>query len=157
MSSSSLALKNPHTSLRFKLEMDSIIVGSFSEITMADVTFDVVEYRAGDYLPTMQKQAGLYKNANVVLKRGVFMDQNDLFAWIQRLKDGEFEQAVVKNFSIILMDQASNPAAQWDFVNGWPVKYTAPPLNAKGTEIAIETLEVAHEGVKRVKPGQSHT
>jgi phage tail-like protein len=154
--SSPLSLKNPHTNLRFKLEMDSIIVGSFSEITLSDETFDVVEYRAGDYPATMQKQPGLYKNGNVVLKRGVFTDYNDLFTWFQRIKDGEFDKALVKNFSIILMDQASKTVAQWDFVNGWPVKYTAPPLNAKGTEMAIETLEIVHEGVKRVKPGQSH-
>jgi len=155
--SSPFALKNPLTNLKFKLEMDSIIVGGFSELNLGEETHDVIEYRGGDYQMTMQKQPGLYKNGNVVLKRGVFMDYNDLFTWFQRIKDGEFEKALVKNFSIILMDQANNTAAQWDFINGWPVKYTAPSLSAKGTEIAIETLEIAHEGVKRVKPGQSHT
>lgn len=57
-----------------------------------------------------------------------------------------------KNVAIILMDEEGNPAARWEFVEAWPSKYDATNLNAKGTDVAVETLEIAHEGMKRAKP-----
>jgi phage tail-like protein len=55
-----------------------------------------------------------------------------------------------RNMAIILMDEEGNSAARWEFTEAWPSKYDAPDLNAKGTDIAIETLEIANEGMMRV-------
>lgn len=56
-----------------------------------------------------------------------------------------------KNMAIILMGDEGTPVARWEFQNAWPTKYDAPDLSAKGNDVAIETLEIAHEGMKRVK------
>ena len=56
-----------------------------------------------------------------------------------------------RNLSVVLIDEEGNDAARWDFMNAWPSKYKAPDLNAKGNEVAIETLEIVFESMQRVK------
>ena len=56
-----------------------------------------------------------------------------------------------KSLSIILVDEEGNEKAQWDIVEAWPIKYDVSALSAKGNEVSIETIELAHEGVSRVK------
>jgi phage tail-like protein len=53
--------------------------------------------------------------------------------------------------AIILMNEEGTASARWEFDNAWPIKYKAPDLSAKGNDVAIETLEIVHEGMKRVK------
>jgi phage tail-like protein len=64
--------------------------------------------------------------------------------------DGKIKDAR-KNGQIILLDDEGNEAAEWTFTNGWPTKWTGPAFNATANEVAIDTLEIAHEGLKRVK------
>jgi len=71
--------------------------------------------------------------------------------WWKPVEEGKMGDAR-KNVAIILMDEEGNPAARWEFVEAWPSKYDAPDLNATGTDVAIENLEIVHEGMKRVKP-----
>ncbi|MHC1599762.1 MAG: phage tail protein [Candidatus Methanospirareceae archaeon] len=143
--------KDPYRQFRFLLEIDGIVQAGFSEVTIPDTTSDVVEYREGNELTTVRKLPGLTKYGNVTLKWGI-TDSLELYEnWRKPVEDGKMADAR-KNVAIILMDEEGSPAARWEFVEAWPSKYDAPDLNAKGTDVAVETLEVVHEGMKRVKP-----
>jgi phage tail-like protein len=140
--------KDPYRTFRFFLEIDGINQAGFSEVTIPDASSDVVEYREGNELPTVRKLPGLNKYGNVTLKWGI-TDSMELYEkWRKPVEDGKI---VRKNVAITLMDEEGNPAARWEFVEAWPSKYDAPDLNAKGTDVAIETLEIVHEGMKRAK------
>ncbi len=143
--------KDPYRNFKFLLEADGIVQAGFSEITIPDITSDVVEYREGNERNTVRKLPGLTKYGNITLKWGI-TDSMELYEkWRKPVEDGKVKEAR-KNVAIILMDEEGNAAARWEFEEAWPSKYDAPDLNAKGTDVAIETLEIAHEGMKRVKP-----
>ncbi len=142
--------KDPYRGFRFKVEIDGIVQAGFSEVTIPDVNNDVVEYREGNEPPTPRKLPGALKYGNVTLKWGI-TDSLELYEkWRKPVEEGKMKDAR-KNIAIILMDEEGNPAARWEFQNAWPNKYKAPDLSAKGNDVAIETIEVVHEGMKRVK------
>ena len=142
--------KDPYRNFRFLLEIDGIEGARFSEVTIPDTSSDVVEYREGNEPTTVRKLPGLTKYGNITLKWGI-TDSMELYEkWRKPVEDGKMGDAR-KNVAIILMDEEGNPAARWEFENAWPSKYDAPDLNAKGTDVAIETLEIVHEGMKRTK------
>jgi phage tail-like protein len=140
--------KDPLRNFRFLVEIDGISQGSFSEATIPDISQDPIEYREGNESPTMRKIPGLVKYGNVTLKWGI-TDSMDLYNWRKLVEQGKTKDAR-KNMAIVLLDEEGNPSARWEFSQAWPSKYDAPDLNAKGTDIAIETLEIVHEGFKRV-------
>jgi phage tail-like protein len=142
--------KDPYRNFRFRLEIDNIIQAGFSEATIPDSTQDPIEYREGNESPTVRKIPGLVKYGNVTLKWGL-TDSLDLYEWRKLVEQGNMKDAR-RNVAVILLDEEGNDAARWEFNDAWPSKYDAPDLSAKGTDIAIETLEIAHEGMKRVKP-----
>ena len=102
-----------------------------------------------DKTVTISKLPGLKKFSNITLKRGI-TDDLDLWKWRKQVMDGKIKDAR-KNGSIILMDDEGNDAAQWEFVAAWPTKWTGPTFNATANEVAIDTLEIAHEGLDRTK------
>jgi phage tail-like protein len=141
--------KDPYRNFRFLLEIKGITQAGFSEVTMPDSTSEVVEYREGNDPATPRKLSGQVKYGNVTLKWGT-TDSLELFEWRKLVEIGKLKDAR-RSIAIILMDEAGNPAARWEFENAWPSKYKSPDLSAKGNEVAIETLEIAHEGMIRVK------
>lgn len=141
--------KDPYRNFRFLVEIDGIIQAGFSEATIPDSTQDVIEYREGNEPPTVRKLPGLVKYGNVTLKWGI-TDSMELYNWRKLVEQGKIKDAR-RNMAIILMDEEGNIAARWEFSDAWPSKYDAPDLNAKGNDIAIETLEIVHEGMRRVK------
>ncbi|HHN64074.1 MAG TPA: phage tail protein [Nitrospirae bacterium] len=140
--------QDPYRQFRFRVEIDGITQAGFSECSFADTNTDVTEYREGDEPPVLRKLSGLTKFGNITLKWGI-TDSMELYNWRQQVVDSGAEGAR-KNISIILVDEAGNDKARWDIVRAWPVKYDPPDFNAKGNEVAIESLEIAHEGFKRV-------
>ena len=82
------------------------------------------------------------KYSNIVLKRGITADTS-LWNWRKTVIDGSVQRA---NGSVILLDASRNPVLRWNFRNAWPCKWEGPALSAKSNEVAIETLELAHEG-----------
>lgn len=131
---------------RFKVEIDGMEAGGFSEVTGFDASIDVMEYREGDMVQTPMKMPGLKKYGNITLRKGL-ADTTVLYDWITAGIEGEVER---KTLTITLLDQTESPVASWQIINAWPVKYTGPDFNATSSEVAIETLEVAHEGMTRV-------
>ena len=136
----------PHGKFNYKVEIDGLEAGGFSEVTGFDASIDVIEYREGDMTQTPLKIPGLKKYGNITLKQGL-VDSMVLYEWMTAGLEGDVER---KTLTITLLDIAGSPAASWQIINAWPVKYTAPDFNATSSEVAIESLEIAHEGMTRV-------
>jgi phage tail-like protein len=133
-----------YTRLHFRVEIDGIPSASFAEVGGLDSETAVVEYRTGLYLGSSLKLPGLTKYANIVLKRGITKDQS-LWKWRKAIVEGRVER---RNGSIILMDESRKEVLRWTFREGWPCKYEGPKLDADANEIAIETIEIVHEGLE---------
>ena len=137
--------KDPLRNFRFRLEIEGIQQAGFSEVTVPDTTTDVVEYREGTEITTVRKLPGLTKYGNLSLKWGT-TDSMDLYNWRKQIIDGNIQR---KNIAVIVVDEAGNDKARYEFVNAWPSKYDPSDLNATGNAVAIETLEIVHEGMFR--------
>ncbi len=140
--------QDPYRQFRFRVEIDGITQAGFNECSFADTTTDPVEYREGDEPPRFRKLSALTKYGNITLKWGI-TDSMDIYDWRQQVIDVGAE-ANRKNISIILIDEAGDDKTRWDIERAWPTKYDPPDFSAKGNEVAIESLEIVHEGFKRV-------
>ncbi|MDJ0768466.1 MAG: phage tail protein [Ilumatobacter sp.] len=118
---------------------------AFSEVTGLNYEAQVIEYRDGtEPEATVQKMPGLKKFGNITLKRGVFSGDNEFYEWLNTIKLNKIER---RDVIISLLDEEHAPVMTWKVKNAWPTKITAPDLKASGNESAIETLELAHEGL----------
>lgn len=140
--------KDPFRGFKFRVQIEGISKFGFREVSGLDAATDAVDYREG-IDGNIRKLAGLPKFSNITLKRGITDDQ-DIWKWRTMVMDGKISQAR-KSGQIILLDDEGKEAAEWTFTDGWPTKWTGPTFNATANEVAIDTLEIAHEGLKRVK------
>ena len=136
---------DPQGNYNFHVEIGGISRAAFHEVTGLDSSIDVIEHREGGWNLSPRKLPGQTKHANIVLKWGLSTDR-ELIDWHQKIVDGEVDR---RDGSIVLLDRGGQETARWNFVRAWPAKYTGPALNAEGNDVAIETLELAHEGVRR--------
>jgi phage tail-like protein len=135
---------DPYKSFNFLVEIEGITIAAFSEASGLESETAVIEYRAGgDHL--VRKLPGLTKFANIVLRSGVTQSA-ELWNWRKAVVDGAVDR---RDGSIVLLDDRRNVAVRWNFHQGWPCKWQGPTLNAKSSDVAIETLEIAHEGLER--------
>jgi phage tail-like protein len=139
-------IKDPFGNFNFHVEIDGITRAAFQECSGFDSTIDVIEHREGGENTTLRKLPGMTKYSNITLKWGI-TDDMDLYKWHRQAVQGKLER---KNGSIVLLNRAGEETARWNFVRAWPTKYDGPDLNAEGNDVAIETIELAHEGVERV-------
>ncbi len=138
-------VKDPYGSFRFTVEIDGIVRAAFKECTGFDSSCEVKEFREGGENTTVRKLPGLTKYSNIQLKWGL-SDDRDLYDWHREVVNGDFER---KNGSIVLFDRKGDEVARWNFVRAWPTKWDGPDLNAETSDIAIELIELAHEGIER--------
>lgn len=139
----------PYRNFRFKVEIDGIQAGGFSEVSGVDATIDVIEYREGtDPRNSPRKLPGLTKHGNITLKWGT-TDSMVLFEWLQGVSDGS--AVTRKPVTITAVGESGDDVASWQLLDAWPVKYTAPDFNGMGSEVAVENLEICFEEMKRTK------
>jgi phage tail-like protein len=136
---------DPFLNYNFLIELDGIARAAFTEVSGLDATTEPVEYREGGENSTVRQLPGLTRYSNIVLKWGLTRDR-ELYGWYRQTVLGNVER---KNGSIIVLDRQGSEVARWNFVNAWPTKYDIPDFNATSNEVAVETLELAHEGVER--------
>jgi phage tail-like protein len=135
---------DPYGQFNFLIEIDGVVKGGFSEVSGLTTDSDIIEYREGNEgQGTTRKLPGLVKYDNIVLKRGWTKDRS-LWNWRKQVIDGKTQRA---SGAIVLLDEARQPALRWEFREGWPSKWEGPALNGKSSEVAIESLEIAHEGL----------
>lgn len=121
------------------------VEAAFSEVTGLNVEVQIIEYRDGA-MPehSSLKMSGLKKYGNITLKRGVFAKNNDFFDWLNAVKMHKPER---RDITISLLDEEHSPVMTWTVLRAWPTKVTSPDMKAAGNEVAVETVELAHEGV----------
>lgn len=136
--------RDPFRSFNFAVEMDGITRAGFRECSGLDASQDPIEYREGTEGLTARKLPGLNKYSNITLKWGM-SDDTELWEWRKKAMTGKVER---KNGSIVLLDDTGAEKMRWNFREAWPTKWTGPSFNATGNEVAIETLEIAHEGLE---------
>lgn len=139
----------PFKKYNYQVIIDGVPEAGFSEVSAADVTVEPIEYREGNSkVNTVGKLAGLAKYGNVTLKWGVSASM----IFVQWITDAGLGDTQRKKVTIALMDDKNAEIiAQWELVNAWPTKYTAPDLKATDNEVAFESIELAHEGMIRTK------
>jgi phage tail-like protein len=135
---------DPFRAFNFRVEFDGLTVGSFSEVSGLTSEGDAVDYREGTDIPLrLRKLPGMRKDMNVVLKRG-YTENDELWAWYRNIANGVSDR---RNGTIILLDEARQEVLRWDVTNAWINKIEGPTLNAAGNEVAIESVELVHEGL----------
>jgi phage tail-like protein len=135
---------DPFRGFNFRVEIDGITVGSFSEVSGLSSDGDVVEYRNGDDVRlSVRKLPGLKKFANIMLKRG-YTNNNELWKWRESIVAGKSDR---RNGAIILMDEERKDVLTWEFHDAWVHKIDGPALNAKGNEVTIESVELVVESM----------
>ena len=138
-----MARNDPYAQFNFLVELDGLTVAGFTEVGGLATESDVIEYRNGSDEATARKLPGLRKYSNITLKRGYTRDLA-LWDWRGTTEDGRTQR---RNGVIILLDEARQPVLRWIFREGWISKYEGAALNSTTNEAAIESLEIAHEGL----------
>ncbi|MHA3787034.1 phage tail protein [Flavobacterium hauense] len=117
----------------------------FQEVSGLDIEAQIIEYRHGNSKEfSTIKMPGIKKTGNVTLKKGIFVKDNGFWDWFNKIKMNTIErQTIVIN----LLDEAGAPTMVWTLINAWPTKITGTDMKSDGNEIAVETIEVAHEGL----------
>jgi phage tail-like protein len=134
---------DPYKSFNFIVEIDGIARAAFSEVSGLESETAVIEYRSGQDFVT-RKLPGRTRYANIVLRHGITKD-HELWDWRKNIVEGNPDR---RNGSIKLLDDALAEVLRWNFRDGWICKWVGPTLNAKSNEVAIETIEIAHEGLE---------
>lgn len=138
--------KDPYKNFNFLVEIDGMTQAGFSECSGLRLEIDVIEYREGsEPSSAVRKLPGLSKVGDITLKRGI-TTSNQLQAWIESVAKGIVNR---KNGVIILLDDERKPVVRWKFFNAFPRKWEGPVLDAKGTDVAIETLTLCCERLER--------
>jgi phage tail-like protein len=140
---------DPYAGFNFVLEIDNILVAGFSECTGLQMEIKTFEYKQGGQNNTTLKFPEHASYGNVTLKRGV-TSFNQMIDWQIDVAEGRFASSPREDthFAIILMDEEGVSVKRWNLIRAFPVKWTGPDLKANASEIAIESLEIAHEGIQ---------
>jgi phage tail-like protein len=146
-----MARQDPLRQFRFRLEIDGIDQAGFAEVMIGDASTEPIEYREGDEITTVRKLNGLNKYANITLKWGI-TESMDLADWHQLVVDDATPlDDARRNVVIRIQNEAGDDKAAFEVTRAWPCKYDPTDLNGKGNEVAIDTLELCNEGIKRIQ------
>ncbi len=134
----------PLTKFHFEVDWGGTRIG-FTEVSGLSVETEVVEYRDGsspEY--SKQKMPGMQKFSNITLKRGTFNSDNDYYNWWNTVSMNQIER---RDIIIKLLNEEHEPVMIWKVKNAWPTKVESTDLKADANEVAIESVEVVHEGL----------
>ena len=139
-----MATTYPLVKFHFQVEWGGTKIG-FTEVSGLDVESEVVEYRDGanrEY--SKLKMPGMQKYDNITLKRGTFKSDNEYFNWWNTVQLNTIER---RDITISLLNEEHEPVVTWKVKNAWPTKVQSTDLKADGNEVAIESMELVHEGL----------
>lgn len=139
-----MATNYPLVKFHFQVEWGGTKIG-FTEVSGLDIETEVVEYRHGaspEY--SKIKMPGMQKFSNITLKRGTFATDNEYFTWWNSVKLNTIDR---RDITISLLNEEHDPVITWKVKNAWPTKVQSTDLKADGNEVAIESMEVVHEGL----------
>ena len=137
------ARQDPLPAFLFAVEIDGQNTGFFKSVGGLSVETEVVEFREGGNNESVHKLPGATKYQNIRLTRA-FTGDRSLFDWVTNLQKPNPPRV---NGRIVMLDRHGKRVAAWRFTNGFPVKWEGPDLDASANELAIESIEIAHEGL----------
>lgn len=136
---------DPYLNFNFLVEIDGEAAAGFSEADLPAGRIEVVAYREGaDRTSAARLLPGRVEYEPLVLRRG-FAGDPALFQWWRAVAEGNLDR---RNVSVILLDEQRQEVARWNLRRAWPTKWEGPSMRAEGNDVAIETLELAHEGIE---------
>jgi len=138
---------DPYASYRFSVEIDSLIVGGFSEVSGLERELQTEEYDEGGVDRFTHSFPDRMTHPNLTLERGL-TDSDTFWNWIRQVEYGVVER---KNGRILVMNSAGEEVWGWEFRDAYPVKWTGPDLRADDGSVAFETVELTHRGLSKVE------
>ena len=136
--------EDPYVGMHFLLDAGATI-GFFTEISGLSMEYEVEEYKEGGVNDFVHKLRGRAKFPNLVLKRGITSNE-EFTKWFTACR----EKLERREVTLTMFDQQLNPVRVWTFVGAFPVKWSGPDFKAHAEGVAIETIEIAHQGLKSV-------
>ena len=136
---------DPYLGFRFAVEIDSLIVGGFAAVEGLEVEVDTEPYEEGgvnDYTHVLPSRTN---HETITLRRGL-TDADELWGWLRDTQHGRIER---RNGRVLVLDTTGEEAFGWEFVDAFPVRWRGPEFSADDGAVAIEVLELAHEGLHR--------
>ncbi len=134
----------PLPKFHFRVEWGGSKIG-FTEVTGLNIENEMIEYRDGSSPEYHKiKMPGLQKYGNITLKRGMFNGDNEFFQWLNSVSLSKIDR---RDVSISLLNENHEPVYVWKVKNAFPTKVTAPDLKSDANEVAVESIEIAHEGL----------
>ena len=137
---------DPYAAYNFRIEIEGLIAGGFSEVLGLNIETEVETIREGGANDIEYKLPKGTKYSDIILKRGI-TDSDFMWRWYDDVTHGKIKR---KDGLIFLCDQTGSPLVTWGFVDAYPIKLDGPSFNATNNTIATETLTLAHHGLKRI-------
>lgn len=139
--------ENPYSQFNFLVDLGTGVTegpdAGFSEVRGLGMEVTVAEYRNGnDRENAVRKITGLNKAADITLKRGV-IGSLSLYKWLDEIRNGS--QTAVRTVTIHLQNEEHQTVVTWKLLRARIIKHTSGPLNAKGTDVAMEEMVLAYE------------
>ena len=132
-----------YASCRFYVELDGLTQAVFTEMSGLQVETDVMEYEEGGNNGFVHCLPGRTKIGTITLKRGM-TTSNEFFAWCNDILQGTIEP---RHMSVVMYDAAGSELTRWNFAKAYPVKWSGPQFSAGGNSAAVESVELAHDGL----------
>ena len=129
---------------RFYVQVDGLTQAVFTEVSGLSMEMAVEDVEEGGMNGFVHKLPGRCKTTNLTLKRGL-TNSNDFLKWSNEVSVGKINK---KNISVILYNLDGTESMRWTFEKAYPVKWSGPQFKADDNAVAVETVELAHEGMK---------
>lgn len=140
-------IRDPLPVYRFYVEIENVIEGAFVECSGLNVERELIKHPEGGVNDHEHMLAGRTKYPNLVLKRGI-TNSDALWKWYQDgLHDGIVRR---ENLSILLLDREGNTIRRWNVQGAFPIKWNGPSFNVSNSQVAVESIELAHHGLEMV-------
>jgi phage tail-like protein len=137
---------DPYRAYNFKLVIQGVTEGHFTECVGLGVKVDAIKYREGGNSQVVRRIPGQVDYGDVTLRYGL-TSSRELWDWFMTAVKGKVER---KNISILMLDSDGvAEVMRWDLVNAWPAEWRGAPLEATSNEVAIESLTLVFETLER--------
>lgn len=139
-------LIDPYRAYNFKLLVNNVTEGHFTEVTGLGVQVERISYREAGNNAVVRAIPGRVTYPPVTLRYGL-TSATDLWDWLMTAVNGEVDR---RNVSVVMLDPGgTGEVLRWNLLNAWPEEWYGAPLDAMSRSLAIETLVLAHEGLQR--------
>ncbi|MDH5382962.1 MAG: phage tail protein [Cyclobacteriaceae bacterium] len=117
----------------------------FTEVSGLTVELQTIDYKVGSsFEHQVTKMPGIPQYSNITLKRGIYSEDNEFFRWLNTVRKEKIER---RDLTISLLNEEHEPVTCWHIKDAFPCKVEGPTLNSTGNEVAVESIELCHEGL----------